>query len=393
MSSAMNIISRLRGQKEDDSNQYSKMRSSSLDSNSAIQNDESDVTRVLRITEESPGTDRRKSSPYLLDSHGVIKASLTIPVQTGNQPLSLNVDHTDIPYIEDGGVYSYNLDNGHSIIGNSSKTPEARRRYRSTSGSDSSATSSAQPITGSISLVQGYDSAIGSAATVSSPQHNTTPSSVSSGIPDASSPPSWASTPPTSPDSTHISVNYIPDDGQMSKLTVVGKGIKKSSLSTSKDTPTLQKVTFSATPEIQQLRQMKIAETQQKINTQQKQISVSDSQKNVSSSNKPTEKEQKFSPSITSIGNAVLRSRTADFEKISKTEPKVKASTSTTTSSDKKKYTKRRYTDSKHLTRHIPDSETLEASSGNQNKDKTSNNSQTAPVYKRRELIASVPSK
>lgn len=211
ISSAMTIISnRFRSSKDDDSHHFAKTRSCSLESSSSLSHDTNDVTRILRKADESQGIDRRKSSPYVHDSSGVITASLTIPVQS-NQSLALNVDE-DIPYIEDGSNYG---DSGRQQISiGLVRTPTAppRRRQRSISGSDSSVGSNIQPITGSISLVQGYDSAVGSLAF--SPPHNTTPSSVSS-INDTgvySSPPSWASTPPTSPDSTQTSVNYIPDE-------------------------------------------------------------------------------------------------------------------------------------------------------------------------------------
>jgi hypothetical protein len=103
---------------------------------------------------------------------------------------------------------------------------------------------------------------------------------------------------------------------------------------------------------------------------------------------KAPEREPKLTPSISSIGNAVLRSRTADFERITKVEVQKPKS-----GSEKKKYTKRRYTDSRHQTRHIPDSESLDATSSQNKKDDTATVSQAGPVYKRRELISSVPSK
>lgn len=204
MSSATrSIISRIRGQKDEDG--YSKARSSSLESSSSHA-DSSEIARILRMTDDS--SDRRKSSPYITDSSGVITASLTIPVQQTNQALSLADD--DIPYIEDDGNGKQQMTIG--LV----RTPTAppRRRQRSMSGSDSSIASQLQAITGTISLTQGYDSAVGSSATYSSPPHNTTPSSVSSVTDHGvfSSPPSWASTPPTSPDSVNTSVNYIPDD-------------------------------------------------------------------------------------------------------------------------------------------------------------------------------------
>lgn len=141
ISSAISLISKLRGQK-DDEYQYGKHRSSSIESTSSTHTD-SDLNRALRMSEDY---ERRKSSPYILDNSGVITASLTIPVQTQGQ--AYNVDD-DIPYIEDGENGRQQLTIG--VV----RTPTAppRRRQTSMSGSDSSLASNVQPITGSISLV------------------------------------------------------------------------------------------------------------------------------------------------------------------------------------------------------------------------------------------------
>lgn len=81
---------------------------------------------------------------------------------------------------------------------------------------------------------------------------------------------------------------------------------------------------------------------------------------------------------------------------------------STATSSESKKYTKRRYTDSRHQTRHIPDANTLagktslsatSASSMTMSSSSSSSTMTGAPnqrvpaqsVWKRRELISSAP--
>lgn len=389
----MTIISKIRGQKDED--QFTKLRSSSLESSSSNYND-SEVGRVLRMSEDSQGVDRRQSSPYVLDKNGILTASLTIPVQTANQAMALNLED-DIPYIEDGS--GHNRDDGRQqITVGLMRTPAApmRRRQRSISGSDSSAASNIhQAITGSISLIQqGYDSAVGSSVTFSSTVQNT-PSSVSSSIADAgmySSPPSWASTPPTSPDSVHTSVNYIPDDNNalLTKATLPANLQKSPSGITSKDLPTLQKVSFTSASELRQVKKPEIKTVQKEA---QRAIAiVPDTPRSVTTWNSGHEqREQKFTPSITNIGNAVLRSKTADFERIAKTD-KVKPSApsnSVSSSSDKKKYTKRRYTDSRHQTRHIPDAETLESASGAQLKKEPISQA----VYKRRELISSVPSK
>lgn len=136
ISSAMTIISRLV-----DSHQYSKTRSSSLESNASIQHE-----NIERLKRTDDGIDRRKSTPYVLDNSGVITASLTIPVQTNQGLSSINVDD-DIPYIEDGG---YGDSGKQQMTIGLVRTPTAppRRRQRSTSGSDSSVASTVQAITG-----------------------------------------------------------------------------------------------------------------------------------------------------------------------------------------------------------------------------------------------------
>lgn len=202
--------------------------------------------------------------------------------------------------------------------------------------------------------MQGYDSAVGSSATYSSPVQNT-PTSISSSVADVgmfSSPPSWASTPPTSPDSTHTSVNYIPDDASKRP----------------------QRVSFSS-------QEPPKSKQNHPDTTHHKSVSSSAYEQA-----RTQEREPKFTPSISSIGNAVLKSRTADFERIITVDS---PPSRPRTSSENKKYTKRRYTDSRHQTRHIPDSDALDAS-GSQKKDERAAATQ---IYKRRELISSVPSK
>nr|XP_023030113.1 uncharacterized protein LOC111518025 [Leptinotarsa decemlineata] len=387
-SSALTIISRLRGQKDEDY-QYGKNRSSSLESNSSTHTD-SDITRILQRNDGL--SERRKSSPYVLDNGGVITASLTIPVHTQNQCLSYNVDD-DIPFIEDG-------ENGrqHMTVG-LVRTPTVPPRRRNLSvGSDSSITSAVQPITGSISLVPGYDSAVGSSATYSSPIQNT-PTSISSSVGDAgaySSPPSWASSPPTSPDSTKTTANYIPDEVPAQKTLMK---IAKSSVK--ENVATVQKVSFSSVQEVQQIRESKdhsrtyqreVSFTKQKMSTP-----TSEPPRSIFDLGKPVDREPRFTPSITNIGNAVMRSKTADFERIIKVDTatnKPKSPTSTSAvEREKKKYTKRRYTDSRHQTRHIPDAEALEAASAEAKREDKTSSLQSGPVYKRRELISSVPTK
>ncbi|CAD6237009.1 GSCOCG00002101001-RA-CDS [Cotesia congregata] len=305
---------------------------------------------------EDPADPRRKSSPM------IITASLTIPM-TG--AFTLNLDDPDIPFIEEQPKPS---------------VPPRRQRQRSISGCSEGGR-------------HGSDSAVGSSATLSGDQ-------------PPSSPPSWASSPPASPDSTVTAVSYIPDQQAV-----------------------LQRVSFTTSSEVRQISRSVSQEASKAV------ISPA------------------YTPSITSIGGATFHlntyinfsyilfyifiytshiciyekyiknacgSKTADIERMlhisqdksSKTST-ISTNVTTTTSStgsDSKKYTKRRYTDSRHQTRHIPDAESLagksnsvitsvssissssvgsisNSSSGQQR------NSVAAPVWKRREIISSVPSK
>lgn len=111
----------------------------------------------------------------------------------------------------------------------------------------------------------------------------------------------------------------------------------------------------------------------------------------------------------------LYRSKTADIERMlqisrsdSSTKSTTKATSTTTatasggTSSSAKKYTKRRYTDSRHTTRHIPDAESLAAAGGSMlietstspallGSSAQSKRESVAPIWKRRELISSAP--
>jgi len=107
---------------------------------------------------------------------------------------------------------------------------------------------------------------------------------------------------------------------------------------------------------------------------------------------------------------AWFRSKTADIERMlqisrSDIEPTTlqTSKNSTVTSSENKKYTKRRYTDSRHQTRHIPDANTLaDKTSLGMSAVSPSSSASLAistqkqrmpaqPVWKRRELISSAP--
>ncbi|CAD1471747.1 unnamed protein product, partial [Heterotrigona itama] len=265
---------------------------------------------------EDPADPRRRSSPM------VITASLTIPMSGA---FTLNLDDPDIPYIEETPKQP--------------SAPPRRQRQRSISGCSEGGR-------------HGSDSAVGSSATLSGDQ-----------VP--SSPPSWASSPPASPDSAVTAVSYIPDQQAV-----------------------LQRVSFTTSSELRQ-------------------VTRSTSGQETSRSTAAP-----YTPSITSIGGAVLRSKTADIERmlhISRPDTGISTSqqskTSSTTSSESKKYTKRRYTDSRHQTRHIPDSDTLAGKntatvSSSSSVTMSSSSSVAAaqnqrtraqPVWKRRELISSAP--
>ncbi|XP_050464805.1 uncharacterized protein LOC126858485 [Cataglyphis hispanica] len=266
---------------------------------------------------EDPSDPRRRSSPV------VITASLTIPM---SDAFTLNLDDPDIPYIEETPKQP--------------SAPPRRQRQRSISGCSEGGR-------------HGSDSAVGSSATLSGDQA-------------PSSPPSWASSPPASPDSAVTAVSYIPDQQAV-----------------------LQRVSFTTSSEVRQVGRT----------TGQQEASRSTA--------------APYTPSITSIGGAVLRSKTADIERmlqISRRDVDL-ASTlqtsknSTVTSSESKKYTKRRYTDTRHQTRHIPDADTLagktslgvtstSAISSSVTSAMTTTQTQRVqaqPVWKRRELISSAP--
>ena len=335
--------------------------------------------------------------------------------------------------------------------GDGSNNATRCRRHRSASGSDSSQASTGVLPPGSLSTFfqqqQGCDSAIGSTATFSSPPHNT-PSICSSDAGQYSSPPSWASSPPTSPDPVGTTVNFIPEEltsrirnqspTARISITTSPKGISQHTTSTaqavlqkiSKEvTPViLQKVTFTSTSELQQVQRSDTTNDRQpdirgskssihKVHTTAGELPKSASTSAVTSHKKsvefeiePTVSDRKLTTSISSIGGAVMRSKTADIERMLRIKGTEASKVKTVVTEqpqqmpaveDKKKYSKRRYTDSRHQTRYIPDSEALqEGSSGGEGGTSVSQEdevktqqrkSQQGPVWKRRELIASDP--
>lgn len=97
---------------------------------------------------------------------------------------------------------------------------------------------------------------------------------------------------------------------------------------------------------------------------------------------------RKATTSISNIGGAVMRSKTADIERMLKIKPEAKKSKGKTEikiaskSETEKKYSRRRYTDSRHQTKQIPDMS--DKSSGTQSPKLHS-------IWKRREIISSPP--
>ncbi|XP_012234296.1 uncharacterized protein [Linepithema humile] len=124
---------------------------------------------------EDPSDPRRRSSPI------VITASLTIPM---SDAFTLNLDDPDIPYIEEAPKQP--------------SAPPRRQRQRSISGCSEGGR-------------HGSDSAVGSSATLSGDQA-------------PSSPPSWASSPPASPDSAVTAVSYIPDQAVLQRVSFTTSG-------------------------------------------------------------------------------------------------------------------------------------------------------------------------
>jgi hypothetical protein len=189
----------------------------------------------------------------------------------------------------------------------------------------------------------------------------------------------------------------------------------------------LQKVTFTSTGEVQQVQRNDTATDRQhgiqgsklaihKVNTTTGELPKSASTSAVVSSSlkkslefelEPVGSDRKLTTSISSIGGAVMRSKTADIERMLRIKGTEASKFKTVTQEpqqapvqdDKKKYSKRRYTDSRHQTRHIPDSEALheatsggvEGTDGGEDAAMTQQRRNQGPVWKRRELIASDP--
>lgn len=107
-----------------------------------------------------------------------------------------------------------------------------------------------------------------------------------------------------------------------------------------------------------------------------------------------TTSDRSVTPSISSIGGAVLRSKTADIERMLKiqTSQQTKKTTGVTVSSEEEKKIKRKYTDSRHQTRSlVPPNVEGAADSEASASSRITDQSRSGVVYKRRELISSEP--
>ncbi|CAH1388887.1 unnamed protein product, partial [Nezara viridula] len=152
----------------------------------------------------------------------------------------------------------------------------------------------------------------------------------------------------------------------------------------SRHQPQLQRVTITNTSKIQQV-QPSYAQCET-YNTDKRHFASSTTYsrllstetkvtKSASSGAVVTQHERPITPSISSIGGAVLRSKTADIERMLRIQSKAKKVPTV------EKDCKRRYTDVRHLTRNLVEEKT----------ETTTSASESRGVWKRRELISSEP--
>ncbi|XP_054265892.1 uncharacterized protein LOC128988541 [Macrosteles quadrilineatus] len=350
--------------------------------------EEQTMTTRRRIDSDQSTPSRRTSSTshpdeslYIEDpmvvrgkggERGVITATLKIPVPASTS-LTLGLDDSDIPYIEDQD-----------------------RHHVTVRSSDSS-----QASTYIHHVAIATDSAVGSSV---SPPRNSVSSYSSGGV--FSSPPSWASSPPTSPDSTVSPSSYLPEDtpATTARITIPTKRTPDP-----QQRVTIQRVTIKTAGEVQQVKQtysrqessssLSQTQTQERERRRSKdspyqrlgvgsgeKLSKSASSTAVTQAVERTipivqevNRDRTSTPSISSIGGAVMRSKTADIERMLKIQT-TKQSKKSTSEEDKK--IKRKYTDSRHLTRSLPQAtETAE----------TATTSTTTTLWKRREIISSEP--
>lgn len=150
--------------------------------------------------------------------------------------------------------------------------------------------------------------------------------------------------------------------------------------------PQLQRVTITNTSQLQQVQQTSVrgetfgsdkrhfaSSTYSRLLTTETRVP-----KSASSAAVPEHHERSFTPSISSIGGAVLRSKTADIERMLR----IKTSAANAKKSiPQEKDCKRKYTDSRHLTRHLVEEKS----------ESTSTRSESRGIWKRREIISSEP--
>ncbi|XP_046671945.1 uncharacterized protein LOC124361926 [Homalodisca vitripennis] len=289
---------------------------------------------------------------------GVITASIKIPVPASS--FTLNLDDSDIPFIEDSERH-------HIAFG-------VTRTSQRVSSESSQASTYIHQVT--------RDSAMGSS--VSPPPHSV--SSYSSGGVS-----SWGSSPPTSPDPT------LPDES--------GTAIARITIPTKK-TPDpqqrvmVQRVTIKSAGEVRQsyaeLRKVETMTAESRHSREQPDPLTKSA--SVAAVTIRAPERTSITPSISSIGGAVLRSKTADIERMLKIQTASKQTKKTTgvtvvsVTSEEEKKMKRKYTDSRHLTRNLPQpTEVAGTVAGSVVEVTTSQQRRAGVVYKRRELISSEP--
>ncbi|KAK6620475.1 hypothetical protein RUM44_006876 [Polyplax serrata] len=378
-------------------------------------------------------TQQDEENNSLHENSGILKASLTIPTSS----FTLNLDDSDIPFIEDSNNLSESSKHQMtmSMVRNRTSVSSNSTRNRSTNGSDSSQSYvplSVQGVTGQYSPNQGpssYDSAVETSTTFSSPPRHTTASSLCSGSDREyySSPPSWGSSPPLSPDSHTSTLDELSDDaagstigrisistktsgeipgerydaeGEIVRISLKGHKFEKGKIKeTSKvsevrktqgETEKKQETSKSVTKDFYQRVHSLVGGGSQTLTNETLTKSASSSQlvKKAEIESDVDELNKKISTSISNIGGAVMRSKTADIERMLKIKPEVKKSkgkteTKTTTKAEtEKKYSRRRYIDSRHPTKQIPDMS---------DKAVVSQSPKTQSIWKRREIISSPP--
>nr|XP_018915447.1 PREDICTED: uncharacterized protein LOC109042921 [Bemisia tabaci] len=310
----------------------------------------------------------RRPSAHFQQSNGsedlgdAITGSLKISAPRGpSTTLALNLDDSDIPYIEDSGHIS--AESLRQSTHDSCRLPVQllSMRGKLPTDSDSSSTSPPYYLSTPQQLSPGYE-----AHGVSSPPGNTTSSvcSLSSGSElGLTSPPSWASSPPNSPDSAISSVNYIPEP-IVSRIVIPPEKPARSFV---------YKISSGK-------------EDKNKVAKSASSSAVSSSSWSVGKKAAP--KSQERAPaSISSIGGAVLRSKTADIERMLGS-----GSGSGAAAGPKSSGSGRSYVDTRHATKHLIKEDTSRATAGSVSGPVPQARSKST-IWKRKELISSEPKK